>query len=360
MHSRGSQRTPAAAGRSPRTGRLRRALSLGGVVLATLAAWPGAGAAATYTATPSTLTAVLGSARDGDTIVLAKGAYKGVRIMGRTFRQPLVIDARAATLEGLFARSVSGLEIRGGEYRLSPTTTSKKSGKPLPGFALRFVQVENIKVSDISVVGPGAPADAKDGPHGDGWGLQVNGGKEIEVANSRFRGLKVGITLARVTGFRVLNNQFSNQRSDGIDVAESRKGLIEGNDCRDTRIRAIEHPDCIQMWSRSTSPPTADITIRKNRVRGYSQGIGLFNHVRNGVNDGGFDRILIEDNDIEVPVPHGIAIMDSRDSIVRNNRVRTAPGAKHRTSINSRGAVKRCGNVVEAGAGRPGMVDPSC
>jgi hypothetical protein len=83
--------------------------------------------------------------------------------------------------------------------------------------------------------------------------------------------------------------------------------------------------------------------------------------VRNGVDDGGFDRILIEENDVNVSASQGIALGgNARASVVRNNRVRTMPGAKYRASINLKGDIRRCGNVIEPGAGKPGVVDPKC
>jgi len=149
-------------------------------------------------------------------------------------------------------------------------------------------------------------------------------------------------------------------RADGMDIALSREGVIEGNHCWGTVIRTDEHPDCIQMWSRPNAAPTSDMLIRKNRAEGDTQGISLFNHVRNGVDDGGFDRIVIEDNDVQVSASQAIAIYDGRASIVRNNHVRTLPRARYRASINLRGEVERCGNTVEGGAGKPGVFDVRC
>ena len=338
----------------------RRIAASFGAALLSLGAWADPAGAVTRTATPASLASVLQAARDGDVIVLSKGVYKSVRIAGRTFRKPLVLDARAATIEGFLARDVAGLEIRGGNFRLSPSTVNPKNGKTNAGIGLRFAQARNIKIGDISVIGPGAPPGAKVGPFGDGLGIQINRGEGIEIARSQFVGLRTGIGVARISDFRFLNNRFAALRADGINAGEVRKGLIEGNECRDTRVSGPEHADCIQLYSRPSSPPTADVVIRKNRARGHMQGIGIFNHVNKGVNDGGYDRILIEDNDIEVLFPNGIALMDSRDSIIRNNRVRTADGAKHRTDIRFRGEPKRCGNTVAAGAGRPGVVDPPC
>jgi hypothetical protein len=119
-------------------------------------------------------------------------------------------------------------------------------------------------------------------------------------------------------------------------------------------IRDKEHPDCIQLWSRPTSQPTSDIVIRHNSVVGNTQGISVFDHA-----EGGFDRITIEDNDVNVSYPPGITLNNSRDSIVRRNHVRTLGNARYMANLLAPGA-KTCGNVVGPGGGKPGFSDGKC
>lgn len=316
-------------------------------------------AAERLNATPQTLTAVLKKAKGGDTVILDPGIYRAVRISERTFVPALTLDARSATVEGLAAKGISGLTIEGGTFTLPPPTKHPRTGKPWFGFALRLDNVKAIKVVNVNFRGPGA-GEGPDAPYGQGYGLFVVTGSDFEVSNSRFKGFKSGIVLTRVRGFHLNANHFDAMRSDGIQIAESRNGRVEDNVCGTTRIRDKEHPDCIQLWSRPTSLPTADVTIRRNRAEGPTQGIGMFNHIRNGVDDGGFDRILIEDNDMYVGFPHGIALIDARDSIVRNNRIRTYPGARWRAGITVGPANVRCGNTVASGAGKPAINDAPC
>lgn len=314
------------------------------------------------TATPGTLPAILAAAGDGDTVVLAKGQYSNLALKNRTYATPLTIDARAATIFGFRTTNVDGLKVIGGEFRLPPPTVNAKNGKIGYHQAVRLDRSRNVTLTAATLKGtatvPGAPADA----YGEGIGTLIYQSENVEVSDSQFSGLKTGISVGRTEGFRFLRNTFSFQRSDGINIGESRKGLIEGNECRDTRRRDTEHADCIQLFSRPTSPPTADIVLRKNRVTGMTQGIGIFNHTRDGVDDGGFDRIVIEENDIHVGFPNGIGLTDARDSIVRNNRIRTYPGAEYRASIaiRGRGSVQRCGNEVAPGVGKSGDKDPPC
>lgn len=330
------------------------------VALAVVAAGCARGAPRELRANPTNAAEVLSSARDGDTVVLSKGVYKSLRMPKRTFATPLVIDASAATIEGLSGRGVEGLEIRGGTFRLPPPFISPKNGQLVYHQGVRLDQVKNVRLLGIAMMGPGAYPDAPPETFGDGTGILIAQSEGIEVADSKFAGLKNGVVMSRVAKFRILRNAFEGQRSDGINVGEGREGLIEGNECRGTRIRDNEHPDCIQLFSRPTSEPTADVIIRKNRVTGDTQGIFLGNKTREGVNDGGFDRILIEDNDLNVSFPNAIALVDARSSTIRNNRIETFPGAKWIARVNTRGAITMCGNVVKAGAGKSGAKDPAC
>ncbi len=314
--------------------------------------------AAPREATPATLLAVLTAAKPGDVVVLAPGAYVAILLRNRQFDPPLVIDARAATITGMQISKVGGLTLRGGSYRPTASTMNPKTGNKAEGIALRVSRSERIKVLDGTFVGPGMTT--ADGPFGEGYGVFLVGGSAIEVSNSKFSGFKSGLLFRHVDGFQVTRNEFSAMRSDGLQVAESRNGVIEANRCRATRIRDGEHPDCIQMWSNPATPPTADIVIRGNRAEGHTQGIGLFNHTRKGVNDGGFDRITIEDNELNVGYPNAIAIYDGRESVVRNNRVTSYPGAKWQARINVNREVTRCGNSVGAGPDKVASTDARC
>lgn len=317
--------------------------------------------AATLNATPRTFHDVIVRAHSGDTLVLAAGDYGTVEIADLKFEPPLTVDARAAAFKGLWLKRIKGLTLRGGAYRLPPSVVNPRSGNTISGAAVRMDGVERVTLTGALMLGPGAGGERAHAPYGDGYGVFVLQAANVQISDGRFEGFKSGIVLGRSRDFSISRNHFTGMRSDGIQVAEARQGVIEGNICGGTRIRDDEHPDCIQLWSRPTSPPTADIQIRGNRAEGPTQGISLFNHVRDGVNDGGFDRILIEDNDLKVGYPHAIALVDGRDSIVRNNRVETYEGARFRASINLTGAsIKRCGNTVAPGAGKSGMKDPPC
>ena len=321
----------------------------------------GAAQAATLNANPSNIKAILLSAKGGDTIVMAPGEYPDQGLLRRTFEPALVIDSHAAVMVGWQFATVSGVTFRGGIFRVPPPMDSRKEPGTLAyGTAFQLYTASHIHISDATFQGPGN-LQVDPPVLGQGWGIRVNGGEDVWVTDSRFEGLRGGAAFGQIEGFKIVNNVSAGSRSDGFDVALSHRGLIEGNTCLGTQMSGEgEHPDCIQLWSRPTAPPVSDIVIRKNKIYGATQGIGMFNHTRNGVNDGGFDRIVIEDNDIEVSFPHGIGINGERDSIVRNNHVRTMKGAKYLTRISTEEATLRCGNTVADGGGKSGWTEKRC
>ena len=284
----------------------------------------------------------------------------GFKLQHRRFKPAITIDARAATISDWFVDDAGGLLILGGTFHLAPPRTNPKTGGPAWGAAIRFENASNVEISEAMFAGPGK-ADAKDSNlYGEGYGAVFHASSDVVLTRNQFSGFKVGLVLGLVDKFRITNSTFTAMRADGMDIAAAHDGLIEGNSCSGTIVRDGEHPDCVQLWSTPTAPPTSDIAIRHNKVTGNTQGISLFNHVRNGVDDGGFDRITIEDNDVNVAASQAIALSNGRDSVVRKNHVSTVVGNRYRASINATGDIRRCGNVVEPGAGKPGVTDPRC
>lgn len=282
-------------------------------------------------ATPATIAAVLPLLKPGDTLFLT-GAFPDLRPRAGAL-SGVTIDAREATLGVLYPGKTVDLSILGGAWA-----------------GLRFDGIQRLSVSGARLEGPEAQ---------DGYGLFVNGGADVIVSGCAFFSYRTGLVLNRVASFRVEDSGFARMRSDGITIGESREGVVRRNVFHGTRITGEEHPDAVQLYSRPTSAPTADITIENNVVVGETQGFCGFNHVRAGVNDGGFDRIRIRNNKVVGGYPHGIALVEARHSEVTDNHVETYPTSKYRASINLTACTDmiRSGNVVLAGAGKPGVTD---
>jgi hypothetical protein len=314
--------------------------------------------ARTRLADPNTLQRVFAEATAGDVIALAPGRYVSVRLSGKRFSPAVTLDATKAQWISLSLRNVEGLTIRGGAFGLGDPIKHPRTGKPLFGQTLRMDDVRDIIVIGGRFAGPGGRQEGD--PFGEGQGVLVTRGSGIRVLDGAFTGLASGVAMSKVDRFVISGNKFQYMRSDGVQVGEGRRGVIERNTCEATRIRSTEHADCIQLWSRPTTEPTADVIIRGNIAEGMTQGIGLFSKLGDKSN-GGFDRITIENNRLKVGHPHGIALYEGRDSIVRNNSVSTFPGSRWRATINLVGGdTKRCGNSIAAAKGKDAEIDPPC
>lgn len=276
----------------------------------------------------------LAAARPGETIRLAKGDYGTVRFPQRTFRPALTVDARAARFSGLVLHKLQGIRIVGGTIS---------------------------------------------GPRGRSYGVNIRFASDVRMEGMTVTNAHRGIVVQDSADIALVRNTLTDLISDGINVALSRRVLIDGNSCRDfsptpavyapdgTLIRDGDHPDCIQAWSRPTAPPTSDLAIVNNVAEGRMQGIFLGNHVRAGVDDGGFDRVVIRNNRVVVGFGNGVRGDALRDSIVTDNQVLTMAGAVLRPGTAKQRAVRAnllvtgerivvCNNTVPAVPDGPGTV----
>lgn len=317
----------------------------------------GVARAATMPATEETLAAVLAGAHPGDTIQL-QGVFGPREIIAP---KGLTFDARAAILTNWEVTDARDVAFEGGVWRAA------RQGGATYGDALHLDRGAKVSFTGMNFIGPGESRPGQVAAVADGHGLKVLDSTGITVAGSNFSCFKGGLVLGVVDGYTVRDNVFSQMRAAGIQAGETRHGLVERNLIYGIRIVTDEHPDGIQFWSRPTNPPSSDITVRGNTVVGASQGVAFMNHVRpdpatgRPTDDGGFDRITIDGNDVWVSYPGGIVASDVRGLVLTRNRVRTAAGATYRASIQVDGntvVARRAGNTVSAGAGKPSDDDP--
>lgn len=91
--------------------------------------------------------------------------------------------------------------------------------------------------------------------------------------------------------------------------------------------------------------------VENNDIDGVMQGVFFGNHVRNGVDDGGFDRVIIRNNRVRVDHPNGIVLANGRNSVVTGNHVSTLPGA-----VNPRRPGARVRTMIRVGGGTNNQV----
>jgi Periplasmic copper-binding protein (NosD) len=277
------------------------------------------------TSSGGSASAMVANARAGQTLTLPAGNQGTLLIVNRNFSQPVRINASGSRFTAIVIRNSSGITIEGG-----------------------------------SVVGPG----------GRSYGVHIDQSNGIRIANMAISGAHRGIVMGKSREIQIVNNQLVGVIAEGINIAQSQRVLVQGNVCRDfnptvatyaangSRITDGDHPDCIQAWSRPGWAPTGEVSIIGNTADGEMQGIYFGNMMRNGVNDGGFDRVSIRDNRVRVSYSNGIVLAGARNSEVVNNHVLTVPGSvstrdPSRTinamlRITAAVNVRACGNVVEA------------
>ncbi len=270
---------------------------------------------ATASVNPQNLPAVLENARSGDLITLPQGNYGALSLRNRSWSKPVTIDAHAASFSTIHLDQVDGLTIQGGTV----------IGGDEKAKGIFVSQSHNITLTDMSV------------------------SKTV-----------VGIVLQRSQNIVVRGVTLSGMIADGIHVAMSQHVVLDHNVCRDftptpktfengRMVKDELHPDCIQGWSRAQFPPVSDVVISNNVITGNMQGISFFNKVKNGVDDGGFDRITITGNKVLTTRPRGISLLGGRNSVVRDNDVRSIPGsvlARNGSRVSTRVSVEGTGNIA--------------
>ena len=316
---------------------------------------------ATFDVSPADVLRALKDARSGDVLKL-RGEFPSIHVRKRdlpqSFDEPVTLDLTEASITGWQFTEVDGLSFIGGVVR--PAAGAVANGVQTYSHGMRFNNCRRISSTGLRGRGPAAFEEGKPFVYGDGIAFWVLGGEDVTITNFDLRGFKNGVTLGKARRFRISGGACADMRSDGIQLAQCWEGGVTGNVIHSTRKRDNEHPDGIQMWSRPDAPPTSDIEISGNVIVGSSQGITGFNHVRNGVDDGGFDRLTITGNEITVDHAQALAVYNGRDLTIADNVIRTLPGATSRASLNLKDCtdVKRAGNVVSAGAGKAAASDP--
>ncbi|UAJ09376.1 right-handed parallel beta-helix repeat-containing protein [Glacieibacterium megasporae] len=273
-------------------------------------------ALALLAATPTTLSGVLAAAKPGDVIKLVPGNYPLITIKARSWAPAITIDASGSNVVGVAIVGSTGVSWVGGD---------------MAG----------------TVVAAGVAG---------GYGFTANASSaNISVSGVHFSDFRTGVGYNLVNGGKIAGNWFTRMSADGIDVALARNIVIDRNACTEFKPGPAAHPDCIQLWSRPNVAPVADITITNNSAVGEMQGISLFNHVRDGVDDGGFDRVTIRGNTVLNTFGNGLAVYDCRGCTVRDNDVNSLPNYWHRAQLIVKGgSVMQCGNRVPmTGQGTP-------
>ncbi len=105
--------------------------------------------------------------------------------------------------------------------------------------------------------------------------------------------------------------------------------------------------------------PWVNVSVHDNDVRGNGQGIFLGGTGGSGVYSGN----AFYNNHVESLFTNGLALYDNIDYTLHDNDIHTIPGALYRSTITVIGGnalVPRCGNTVDAYAGKLAIREAAC
>lgn len=296
-------------------GLVRALLAVGAALLAAFAP----ASAAPAVRTPAELDAAVASARGGETISLAPGEYGEVRVFNRNYAAPVTIrsadpgrPARMRRFRVIGSRNVNarGLDI----------------GAPLGPDDKEWTRVAEItNSSNITLANVRVHGSLDGDPRNDGWGLFIRQSSDIQVLDSEFTELALGILSESVDRLEIRRNRFHVIQRDGADFAGSSHVTIEDNRFSNFMPKDGAHPDAIQFWTARQTKPSTDIVIRGNIVLqghgGGMQGIFLGNEI--GLR---YRRVTIENNFLYSAVQyHGIMVDGADELRIAGNTVVSPP-----------------------------------
>lgn len=153
-----------------------------------------------------------------------------------------------------------------------------------------------------------------------GYAMKLTNVQGLTLVGGTYTRAKRGIVMDGVKDVKVSDAILTGLQTDGINIASSKRVVVDHVQCADFAPLTGDHPDCVQMWSVAGKTPTSDIVVSRSVANGDMQGFAGFNHVRNGVDDGGFDRVTMTGNTAAITYNHGIVIYDCRGCTITENR----------------------------------------
>ena len=248
------------------------------------------------------LSAALGSAHAGDTILLAAGSYSQVSLDHVSFAGQVTIASadpgNMAIVHGLSVSNSSGLTFS----NLSVAVANNTTGVAALGSS-------NVVFDHLKVQGPGAAVG--------GLGFMVANSSNVTVSNSDISGLWGGINHLDNTGLTISGNKLHDLQEDAIRGGGSSNVAIANNFVTNLYPLAGDHPDAIQFWATNAHPTVHDIAITGNV---YERGAGapaqgIF------VADGAYQNVTVTNNAMVGALYNGIVVSGANGAVIQGNLV---------------------------------------
>ncbi|MBC7737964.1 MAG: right-handed parallel beta-helix repeat-containing protein [Candidatus Saccharibacteria bacterium] len=281
---------------------------------------------------PASLTAALTTAKPGTVFDLAGGEYGPLTLTGLkgTTAAPITLrsadPAHPARFSRMQLRGVSHVTLQGltFDYRFDPG--DKSHLRPF-----QITSAQGITLTGNLFDGDTARGvSAEDDGFPTAFGLSLRQTSQVRLDGNVIRNFYRGLVVSDSTDLTVRHNDVHDIRADGMDFAQVDRVLIEGNHIHDFRrvVASADHADMIQFWTRGTTRPSTDITIRGNIL---NSGTGMYTQsifMRNDLVDTGkagramfYRRVVIEQNIVINAHMNGIAVGETHNLVIRNNTV---------------------------------------
>jgi Ca2+-binding RTX toxin-like protein len=241
--------------------------------------------------TTAGLSTALSSARLGDVIQLAPGAYAGVSINNFDVGGGVTITSqdptRKAVITNMKVTYSSGLNFENLEFSYADAVDDAGTN----AFGIKVQNSSDIHFRNDSMHGV-LDADVTL----DIGGLMFTSVSNISVENSEFQQLRVAINEGAADGAKFIGNNFHDIRADGIDTAKSTNVLIQNNNFSNFRHVTGDHSDAIQFFTGGQTVSSSNITITGNV---FVQGQGVVMQgvwINDEVGTLPFQNVLIRDN----------------------------------------------------------------
>ena len=274
------------------------------------------------------LQTALKQAVGGDTIVLKAGDYGTVLIRDLKFSEPVTIvsedSSNPAHIDRMTVSYTENLNFQSIDFgsALSATETQNTA-------LVSIMRSSGISI-DKSVIHGSLDGD----PGNDGYGLVVRDLVGFSVTNTVFHELGRGVVFSFSSDINVLNNDFSDLRSDGANFAQVQNVIIDNNSFRDFYPVYPDHPDAIQFWTKGTTVASSNIVITNNTVmQGDGTALqGIF--LRDELGTLRYENVLIQNNLVYVTeFYNGITVMGGNNLSVLDNTVLSPTGDQYRLRI---------------------------
>ena len=289
-------------------------------------------------ANASQLQAAINLAKAGDTIALGAGNYGDVVILNKKFTSDIkIVSADAehpATFNTIKIFNSANIAFSDIAVKMTPTATTAAFTP-----AVNITGSSGITLTDSAISagkainGVADSATALDSTQNvlgrpTGVGIQVMDSTRVSISNNELSDLSKGISLNRVTGVTITDNEISGMRSSGVVGSAVSDAAIGNNHFSNSYPWAYDkaygdHGDYIHLWTHTGGQTTAskNISIYGN-VMEQGDGaplMGIYLGGNNALAAPGFTNVRIENNAIIGGHFQGMRLENITNSVIADN-----------------------------------------